>query len=461
MSAASGQSALIWVVDDHAASAEAVAEIARGLGLRAATFFSAEAAIGALSAALRGEAELARVLVTDLRMPGLDGMALLARFRADAPGVSVVVVTAHGSIDEAVRAIQAGALDFLSKPLALERVEAVLRNAVARAEIEAELARVKAENAVLRAEAHPELVFRSAAMRDLLDRATMAARSDATVLLVGETGTGKERLARVIHEASSRARGPLVATHLAALAEGVLESELFGHERGAFTGASARHAGRFEAAHRGTLFLDEIAEIDARTQIKLLRVLQERVVTRVGGSEDIHVDVRLIAATHRDLEAEVAAGRFRADLYYRINVVRLRVPPLRERPEDIPVLLGHFLRRFAARHGRPTPELPAEISAAILCYTWPGNVRELENLAERLVVLGPSALRLDELSSAPAASAPAPTGDVDLTATLERLERQLIEAALRRHPDNKAAAARSLGLTREGLRYKLQKYDID
>ncbi len=458
-------SGVVWVVDDHRASAEAVAEIARGLGHAARTFGSAELATDALERALRAESAadpLCAVLVTDLRLPGMSGLGLLAAFRSRAPGVSVVVVTAHGSIDDAVRAIQAGALDFLTKPLAVERVEAVLRNAIARAAVDAELARLRAENTALRAVAHPDLIYRSAAMRDVLDAVGRAAPSDATVLVLGESGTGKERIARAIHDASPRARGPFVASHLAALAEGVLESELFGHERGAFTGAAARHPGRFEQARGGTLFLDEIAEIDARTQVKLLRVLQERVVVRVGGTEEVKVDGRLVAATHKDLEAEVGAGRFRADLYYRLNVVRLRIPPLRERTDDIPMLLAHFLDRFAARYNRPLPEIAPDVAQALLGYAWPGNVRELENVAERLVVMG-GTLRLDDLPARPVGAPRAllPVGDVDLTTFLEELEAELIRRALARSPGNKAQAARSLGLSREALRYKLQKYELD
>jgi len=457
----------VWVVDDHRAAASAVAEIAVGLGLRARTFATAEAAATALHepAALPCD-----VLVTDLRLPGMDGLALLDRFRADAPATVVVVVTAHGSIEDAVRAMRAGAHDFLTKPLAVERVEAVVRTAAARAQVEAELRRVRAENQALRANLEPALVYRSEAMRVVLAQAERAAPSTATVLVLGETGTGKERIARAIHDASGRARGPFVAAHLAALGEGVLESELFGHERGAFTGALGRHAGLFEQARGGTLFLDEIGEIDARTQVRLLRVLQERVLVRVGGAEEVKVDVRLVAATNRELADDVTAGRFRADLYYRLDVVTLRVPPLRDRRADIPALLAHFLDRFASRHGRPMPEVPAEVAQAVLAYAWPGNVRELENLAERLVVMGGAALGLDDLPARmlrPPAAAPAnptgllPAGDVNLATFLDELEGELVRRALERAGGNKALAARSLGVSREGLRYKLQKHGLE
>ncbi len=452
----------VWVVDDHRSAADAIAEIARGLGFAARTFTTAELAADALTRA-EGESPC-EVLVTDVRLPGMDGLALLDLFRSRAPGVVVIVVTAHGSIDDAVRAMRAGAHDFLTKPLAVERVESVLRNGMARANIEAELTRVRAENRALKA--LPALVFRSDAMAMVLEQAQLAASSDATVLVLGETGTGKERIARAIHEASVRSRGPFVAAHLAALAEGVIESELFGHEKGAFTGAIARHGGCFEQAQGGTLFLDELGEVDQRTQVKLLRVLQERVVTRVGGTTEVRVDARLVAATHRDLGAEVTAGRFRADLYYRLNVVTIRVPPLRERRADIPVLLAHFLDVFATRYGRPVPAVPTDVAQAVLAYDWPGNVRELENVAERLVVMGPSSLGRDDLparigQTRSATATLLPSGDVDLTAFLDELEGELLKRALDRAGGNKAQAARSLSVSREGLRYKLQKHGLD
>jgi len=456
--------AIVWIVDDHRPTAAAVAEIVRGLGHVPRTFAAAEMACDAVDHAAAGE--LCSVLITDLRMPGMDGLALLQRFRVCAPAVGVVVITAHGSIDDAVEAMRAGALDFLTKPLDVERVETVIRNAITRALLDAELLRVRAENRVLRDAAHPALVFRSSAMRSVLEAAERAASSDATVLVLGESGTGKERIARLIHDSSPRAAGPFVATHLAALAEGLLESELFGHERGAFTGAAGRHTGRFEEAEAGTLFLDEIAEIDARTQVKLLRVLQERVVVRVGGVNEVKVNTRLVAATHRDLDADVAAGLFRADLLYRLDVIRIVVPPLRARSDDIAVLLAHFLDRFACKYGRAVPELPTDVAQALLAYNWPGNVRELENVAERLIVMGGAQIRLEDipLRIALAPSEPPtllPTGDLDLPAFLESLERELLRRALERAPGNKAQAARSLGLSREAFRYKLQKYGFD
>ena len=463
--AARARGGRVWVVDDHRSAAEAIAEIARGLGHDARTFLTAELAAAALTTPSEGDA--CDVLVTDVRLPGMDGLALLDLFRAQAPGVVVIVVTAHGSIEDAVRAMRAGADDFLTKPLAVERVESVLRHGMARAQVEADPAQVRPENRLLRAQVPPAIVFKSDAMRQVLEQASRVAASDATVLVLGETGTGKERIARLIHDQSPRARGPFVAAHLAALAEGVIESELFGHERGAFTGATGRHPGCFEQAGAGTLFLDELGEVDQRTQMRLLRVLQERVVVRVGGKDEVKVDTRVIAATNRDLSAMVAEGRFRADLYYRLDVVTIRVPPLRERWADVPVLLAHFLDMFATRYGRSVPDVPMDVAQALLAYAWPGNVRELENVAERLVVMGAATLGIDDLPGriAHPVDAPAPTllppGDVDLTAFLDELEAALLRRALDRAGGNKAQAARSLGVSREGLRYKLQKHGLD
>jgi len=309
-------------------------------------------------------------------------------------------------------------------------------------------------------------VYSSDAFGAVVEEIRLAAESTATVLILGESGTGKERLARLLHAESERARGPFVGVHVAALAPGLLESELFGHERGAFTGASARRAGVFEQANGGTLLLDEIGEIDARTQIRLLRVLQERALVRVGGTSPVTVDARLVCATNRDLEADVVAGRFRADLFYRLDVVRINVPPLRERRADIPILLAHFVDRFTARYGRPAPEIPALVATALLRYDWPGNVRELENVVERLVVMTRGAVDLADLPARITGPLPPPRlglpqGDVDLPAFMDAIERELVIRALERSSGNRSQAARSLGITREGLRYKIQKFGLD
>lgn len=452
--------AQVWIVEDHRATLHAMTEIARGAGHDVTAFESAESVFAALATAVPD------VVITDLRLPRADGHEVLRAVRAANSSASIIVVTAHGSIEDAVRAVRAGALDFVTKPLSANRLEVVLRNASERVELVGALDRARRENARVASDASADLVWRSASMNAVLDQVRRAAASDATVLLLGESGTGKERLARRLHDLSPRRAGPFVPTHLAALSEGLLESELFGHERGAFTGAQERHVGRFEEASKGTLFLDEVAEIDPRTQVKLLRVLQERVVERVGGRGAIPVDVRVVAATHRDLDAAVRDGAFREDLLWRLDVVRIVVPPLRERPGDVPVLLATFLDRFASRYGRAVPELPPDVLGVLLRWHWPGNVRELENVTERLVVMGSDTVSVDDLPARllrPASphTPGLPTGDIDLTPYLEDIERTLLLRALARSPDNKAQAARSLGLSREALRYKLQKYGLD
>ncbi|MCA9491856.1 MAG: sigma-54-dependent Fis family transcriptional regulator [Myxococcales bacterium] len=447
----------LWVVEDHASTRRALAEIGASLGATVRDFASAELALA------EPEAE-PDLVVTDLRLPGIDGIRLLEELARRRNPPEGVVLTAHGSVDDAVRAMRAGAADFLTKPIDVPRVEAVLRGVAGRASLRAELRAVRDENRRLRGHGDPP-VFRSAAMRRIVEEVRRAASSDATVLLVGESGTGKERLARMVHDASARRARPFVAGHLAALGEGVIESELFGHERGAFTGAVGRRAGLFEQAHGGTLFLDEIGEIDARTQVRLLRVLQERAVVRVGGTTTVPVDVRLVGATHQDLDALVREGRFREDLLYRLDVVRLVVPPLRDRRDDIPLLTAHFADLYARRYGRPVPELEPEVVAALAAWSWPGNVRELENAVQRMVVMGPARIGLRDLPGRIATPEPAerslPEGDIDLPTLVDDFERALVTRAMERAGHNKAAAARSLGITREGLRYKLQKLGID
>ena len=446
----------VWVVEDSPGANAAMVEIAGALGGAARGFVSAEEALSCGDAA-------PDIVITDLRLPGLDGLALIEALRLRDRPPETVVVTAYGSVAEAVRAMNLGATDFLTKPLDVPRVEAVLLGAGARARLRAEL---RVAHQASRGDLAAEPLYRSVAFGAVVDQARRAAQSTATVLILGESGTGKERLARLVHARSNRARGPFVASHVAALAEGVLESELFGHERGAFTGASGRRAGVFEQAGSGTLFLDEIGEIDARTQVRLLRVLQERSVVRVGGSAQVPIDARLVCATNRDLEADVAEGRFRADLFYRIDVVRLLVPPLRDRREDIPILAAHFLDRFAARYGRAAPEVGADVAAALLRYDWPGNVRELENVVERLVVMTRGTVDVADLPARVVSSSreqvgSLPEGEVDLPRFMDEIERELVERALTRAHGNRSQAARTLGITREGLRYKLQKFGLD
>jgi two-component system response regulator HydG len=410
------------------------------------------------------------VVVTDLRMVPVDGIEVVKRIREEDPDATVVVVSAHGTIATAVEAMRAGAIDFLEKPFSPE----VLRARVEKA-IEIARERSGARTARARADAFAEdraremdptgLVGRSEAMRRVLDQVRKVAATDATVLVLGESGTGKELVARALHAQGPRRDGPFVSVSCAALPEALLESELFGHERGAFTGAIRRKLGRFELAHQGTLFLDEVGEIPAAVQVKLLRVLAERRFERVGGEEPVEVDVRVVSATHRDLAALVAAGRFREDLYYRLAVVPVSLPPLRERPGDVEELAGWFVEKLAPRLGRRVKGFTPEALALLRGHAWPGNVRELENVVEQAIVFAEGeVVRPEDLPEGIRRSPPPPPPvEVDgrgLTATLEDLERQLVQAAYGKAKGVKAEAARLLGIKPSALAYKLEKYGL-
>jgi two-component system NtrC family response regulator len=439
----------ILVADDELAQRELVGGFLRKQG-----FEVAEAPDG--SAALeRFRKEPFDLILTDQKMSGLSGLELLEAARAISPEVAVIVMTAYGTIETAVAAIKAGAADYLTKPLNLD--ELLHRIAQVR-----ERQRLLRENRELR-EALQErhrvegILGESGRMQEVLSLVRRVAGSDATILIQGESGTGKELIAKAIHYASPRARGPLISVNCAALPETLLESELFGHEKGAFTGAVATRKGRFEAADGGSLFLDEIGDLPLHLQVKLLRVLQERTFERVGSSRPIAVNARLLAATHRDLEALIRDGRFRDDLYYRINVVTISLPPLRERREDIPLLLDHFVQKFARANGKAIEGLTREARQALLRYDYPGNVRELENVVERAVVLTrdevigledlPLSVKEPEREGAEGASLPA---------AVEGLERRLIRVALARAGGVQTRAAELLGISERVLRYKLK-----
>lgn len=372
--------ARVLVVDDEPTARRALESLLLDEGYLVDTASSGEEALERL-------AERApEVLLTDVRMPGIDGVELLSRAKVRDPELSVVVMTAFGTVRDAVRAMRAGAEHYITKPVDFDELSVVLSRVLEQRALRREATNLRER--VRKSHRFENLLGASAPMQSLLKSVVQVAPSRATVLLTGETGTGKERVAQAIHEASPRRDGPFVKLHCAALAETLLESELFGHERGAFTGAVTRREGRFKLAHGGTLFLDEVSEVSPTVQVKLLRVLQEREFERVGGNETLRVDVRIVAATNRDLAAMVREGRFRGDLYYRLNVVGLRMPPLRERREDIRLLADHFLRRYTVEAGREditgfTPKAMEALEA----YRWPGNVRELENTVERAVVL--------------------------------------------------------------------------
>jgi two-component system response regulator HydG len=411
----------------------------------------------------------ADVVVTDLRMHPVDGLEVVRRLRELDPEATLLVVTAHGSVPAAVEAMRAGAIDFVEKPFSPELL-------AARVEKAAEIARERrrARDAHARAAALDEdrareagplgLVGASDAMARVRAQVKKVAATDATVLVLGESGTGKELVARALHEQGRRRGGPFVPVSCAALPEGLLESELFGHERGAFTGAGRRKIGRFELADGGTLFLDEVGELPPAVQVKLLRVLQERRFERVGGEETIEVDVRLVSATNRDLKARATAGAFREDLYYRLAIVPLELPPLRARAGDVALLAAHFLEKHAGRLGRRLAGFEPAALELLARHGWPGNVRELENAVQQAMVFAEGALvRAGDLPAAlrdAPAALPVPTGDRALPDLLDDLEHQLVADAMRRAGGVKAEAARLLGVKPSALYYKLEKYGI-
>lgn len=406
------------------------------------------------------------LVLMDIRMARMDGIEALARIKAYNPHIPVIIMTAYSSVESAIDALKAGAYDYLIKPLDFDVLKLTLERA-------REHAGLKAENELLKRQlnadpATPTIIGKSDAMKALLEMLAMVAPSEATVLITGESGTGKELIARSLHVNSPRKDHPLVVVNCAAITETLLESELFGHEKGAFTGADKRREGRFKQADQGTIFLDEIGEMSPTMQAKLLRVLQQREIQRVGSEEIIQVDVRIVAATNRDLEDEVAEGRFREDLFYRLNVMPLNVPPLRERLDDIPLLADFFLKRYAEKNRKSVKGFTPLAMDMLLKYDWPGNVRELENAIERAVILltgehiTEKQLPLNivkkwsdlDPSAAPAASPP------DGTRSLEEIEKEAILATLKATGGNKSECARRLGITRKTLHNKLKSYSI-
>jgi len=398
------------------------------------------------------------LLLTDLRLGAENGMDLVDRaLRRPHPPVCIVM-TAYGSIDTAVEAMKRGAYDFVTKPVNIDRLDLLIKRALHGSEIERENVRLREQ--IDKRFGLENFVGESPAMERVLETIKQVAPSRATVLITGESGTGKELAAHAIHRLSPRARGPFVAVHCAALSPQLLESELFGHEKGAFTGAGERRIGRFEQAAGGTLFLDEIGEIDAATQVKILRVLGERVFERVGGNKQLTADVRLLAATNRDLGRMVAEGKFREDLFFRLNVVGLHLPPLRDRREDIPLLAVHFLREAAKENDKPFRELTSEALKALLGYDWPGNIRELRAALEHGVVMasGPK-ITLRDLPDAVRSAAPAvaaPRGPLPLN--LGETELSLIRRALAETKGNRTLAAQKLGISRRTLHRKLREH---
>ncbi len=404
------------------------------------------------------------VFLTDCNIPGVDALRTSDETRKINPDMAVIIMTAFGTIETAVKAIKAGAYDYLAKPIDLDQLVVLIERVSERRDLIRENTELK--EMLIERYKFEEIVSTSHAMEEVLNMAGRVAASNATVLLRGESGTGKELIAKAIHYQSPRSSGPLIKVNCAALPETLLESELFGHEKGAFTGAASRRIGRFEAADKGTLFLDEIGELAPAMQVKLLRVLQEREFERVGGNQTIKVDVRVIAATNRDLEAEVKKSAFREDLYYRLNVVSVVIPPLRERKEDIPGLLDFFIKKYSDENRKAITGISAETRDLLMRYNYPGNVRELENIIERAVVLSKKGvitsadlpIHVQNTSNEGRTPEQIPAGS--LNETLETVERGLILEALRETGGVQTRAAGKLGVSERVLRYKIQKYRI-
>ncbi len=414
------------------------------------------------------------VVVTDLRMPGKSGLKVIDKALALPQRPAVLMMTAYGNVESAVEAMKRGAVDFLTKPVNIERLEVLIQRALKTKTLEVEVQQLHERlDEKFRVEG---IIGTSQKLKDVIDKMRLVSPSRATILIEGESGTGKELIAQAIHQTGTRARAPFVAVHCAALSDNLLESELFGHERGSFTGATERRIGRFESADGGTLFLDEIGEISSSTQVKLLRFLETKAIERVGGSKPIELDVRLVAATNRNLEAMVREGKFREDLFFRLNVVRLTMPPLRERPEDIPLLLAHFIRLFSEENGVPPLTVEAGALRTLQAYAWPGNIRELRNFCENAVVLrrggsfteydlepkfrGPVlALPAPGAAAAGAAEAPARAAvSSGPSLSVAENEKHLLREALLKARGNRTRAAELMGVSRRTLHRKLAQW---
>lgn len=441
----------ILIVDDEQGIRRSLSGLLSDEGFETSGAADGEQAL----AALREESP--NLVLLDIAMPGRDGIAVLEDLRRDWPQLPVVMMSGHGTIETAVRATQLGAFDFIEKPLSFEKLLLTIRNAL-------EAQRLADENRALRAQMlHArELIGEAPVMKKLKEQILQAAPTNGWVLISGENGTGKELVAKQLHVHSARSTGRFVEVNCAAIPEELIESELFGHEKGAFTGAIARKQGRFELAHGGTIFLDEIADMSLRTQAKILRILQEHKFERVGGSETIEVDVRVIAATNKDLEQEMRAGNFREDLYYRLNVIPFRIAPLRERREDIPALAAAFVGEFCAESGARPKRVAPPALRLITDYAWPGNVRELRNLMERLVLMTPG-LCIEAADLPPeivGGARPAPASAATLDHARKEFERSFLAARLAEHGWNISRTAEAIGIARESLSRKLRQFGI-
>ncbi|MHB8136870.1 MAG: sigma-54-dependent transcriptional regulator [Smithellaceae bacterium] len=402
------------------------------------------------------------LILLDYKMPGMDGMEVLKEIKRINHEIDVVIITAYGTIETAVEAIKVGAIDYITKPIELEELLILLDRVAERRGLirENELLKHELGKQGVTAE---KIIYKSAQMVELINMASRVAASRASVLIQGESGTGKELLARLIHQLSPRAHKPIIIVNCGALQENLLESELFGHEKGAYTGAASRRIGRFEEADGGTLFLDEIGELSPGIQVKLLRFLQEREIYRLGSNASISVDVRIISATNRELETQVKIGAFREDLFYRLKVVTMSLPPLRERKEDLPALIDHFLEKFTRENGKNVRGMTAEARDLLLKYDYPGNIRELVNIMERAVVIArEDYITVDDLpfKKDSQADQSMKKSSGSLRESLEELEKHLISEAMGKAADNQTRAADILGMSERMLRYKLKKYEL-
>lgn len=445
----------ILIVEDDADHGQSLLEAVRGMDFEADWVSSGREGVVAFRE--RG----ADVVLTDLVMPDIDGIEVMKRIREMDDGrTPVIVMTAYGSVDSSVRAMKEGAYDYLQKPLDIDDLQAKLSRALEAARLRRQVERLSAE--VRSQWGARSWVAESPAMREIVRQTVTLAQTHATVLIRGESGTGKELVARALHADGPRTGGPFVAVNCAAFAESLLESELFGHEKGAFTGAVARRAGAFERAQGGTLFLDEIGDAPPAVQVKLLRVLEDRAIMRVGGQQSFQVDVRLVSATNRDVEAKVAAGAFRQDLLYRLQVVGITLPPLRDRREDIRPLAERFMALAQHEHGRRISEVEPAWHERLKTYAWPGNIRELRNVVEAAVVMTPDGvLRADRLQLGGAAAPAVPGGwSVPEDMTLDDMEKRILAEALRRNDGNRSLTAEQLGISRRTIQRKIQDYGL-
>lgn len=446
---------LILVVDDEEHGRQGLHDYLEGCG------YDVDAAASGSEALTKARKNHPDIIITDLKMPGMDGLELLEKALVLSPPPAVIVLTAYGSVETAVKAMKAGAFHYLTKPINFDELDLAIKKALHQQKLERENRELR--EALEDREAYDQIVGKSSVLKNLINEAKQAAVSNASILIEGESGTGKELFARLIHNASPRAEKPFVPVHCAALTDTLLTSELFGHERGAFTGATERKIGRFERAHEGTLFLDEIAELKEDIQVKLLRVLQDGNFERVGGFKTIHVDIRLVCATNKNLAEEVRKGRFREDLYYRINVVKFTMPALRDRRDDIPLLAEHFLKSYSAQNRKQNLSVTPAAMELLKQYSWPGNIRELKNTIERLVVLGKGPLiDVDQIPHELKENySPATRESVSGTSTdLRGAEKILIQERMQQCGGNKSKVAKSLGISRRTLYRKMEEYKI-